>query len=120
MPREFSRNQRLGAQIMRSLSELLRFETKDPRLQGVSLTSVELSRDLSIARVYFSLLNPDDSPVAAFEGLQKAAGFLRAKLGSAIKVRHVPELRFVHDDSAEQSSKISQLIHSALYSDDRG
>ena len=120
MPREFSRNQRLGTQILRTLSELLRFETKDPRLQGVSLTSVDLSRDLSVARVYFSLLNPDDSPEPVLEGLGKASGFLRAKLGHAIKVRHVPELRFVHDDSAEHGAKISQLIDRALHADDQG
>ena len=119
MPREFTRNQRLGAQVLRTLSELLRFETKDPRLQGVSLTSVDLSRDLSVARVYFSLMNPDGAPESALEGLDKAAGFLRAKLGRAIKVRHIPELRFVHDDSAEYGSKISQLIDGALRADDR-
>ncbi|MDH3266726.1 MAG: 30S ribosome-binding factor RbfA [Gammaproteobacteria bacterium] len=118
MPREFSRSQRLGTQILRSLSELLRFETKDPRLNDVSLTSVDLSRDLSVARVYFSLLNPEDSPDEAMDGLNKASGFLRAKLGSAIKVRHIPELRFFHDDSAAQSDKISQLINKALHSDD--
>ena len=120
MPREFSRNQRLGTQVLRTLNELLRFETKDPRLQGVSLTAVELSRDLSIARVYFSLLNPNDNPDAALEGLHKAAGFLRGKLGAAIKVRHVPELRFMHDDSAEQGAKISELIDRALHADDHG
>jgi ribosome-binding factor A len=120
MPREFSRKQRLGAQILRTLSELLRFETKDPRLQGVSLTSVDLSRDLSVARVYFSLMNPADSPEPVIEGLSRACGFLRAKLGSSLKVRHVPELRFVHDDSAEHSAKISKLIDSALHSDDHG
>lgn len=114
MPREFSRNQRLGAQVMRTLSELLQFETKDPRLQGVSLTSVDLSRDLSVARIYFSLLDPDESPEPAMEGLGKAAGFLRAKLGHAIKVRHVPELRFIHDDSAAHGMKISELIDGAL------
>ena len=119
MPREFSRNQRLGTQILRTLSELLRFETKDPRVQGVSLTSVDLTRDLSVARVYFSLLNPDDGPEAALEGLGKAAGFLRVKLGRAISVRHIPELRFVHDDSAEHGAKISQLIDSALRADDQ-
>ena len=118
--REFSRNQRLGAQILRSLSELLRFETKDPRLRGISLTLVELSRDLSVARVYFSLLNPDDSPEAALEGLGKASGFLRAKLGAAIKVRHIPELRFVHDDSAEHGAKISELIRNALHPGEHG
>jgi len=118
MPREFGRHQRLGNEVLRTLSELLQFETKDPRLEGVSLTSVDLSRDLSVARVYFSLLNPDDSPDPAFAGLQRASGFLRSKLGSAIKIRHVPELRFVHDDSAEQGDRISQLIDSALRADD--
>ena len=49
-----------------------------------------------------------------FEGLKKAGGFLRGKLGGALKVRHIPELRFVHDDSAEQSVKISELIDGAL------
>jgi len=120
MPREFARNQRLGTEVLRTLSELLRFETKDPRLQGVSLTSVELSRDLSVARVYFSLMNPDDDPDAALEGLEKANGFLRSKLGRAIKVRHVPQLRFAHDDSAAQSVKISELIDSALHPEEQG
>ena len=114
MPREFGRNQRLGAQIMRTLSELLRFEVKDPRLQGVSLTAVDLSRDLSVAKVYFSLLNPDDDAGPALAGLEKASGFLRRKLGAAMKVRHVPELRFAHDDSAEHGMKISELIDGAL------
>ena len=90
MAREFSRNQRLGNQVLRTLNELLRFETKDPRLNGVSLTAVELSRDLSVARVHFSLLDPDADPGPARAGLEKAAGFLRSKLGQAIKVRHVP------------------------------
>lgn len=118
MPREFSRSQRLGNQVLRTLSELLRFETKDPRLKGLSLTSVELSRDLSVARIYFSLLNPDDEPEPVFEGLEKANGFLRAKLGSALKVRHVPQLRFVHDDSAKHAAYISDLIDSALPTDE--
>ncbi len=118
MPREFSRNQRLGTQILRTLNELLRFEIKDPRLQGVSLTSVDLSRDLSIASVCFSLLDPDGDPETALEGLRRAGGFLRSKLGSTIKVRHVPELRFVHDDSAAESIRNSNLIERALSSDE--
>ena len=110
MPREFSRNQRLGNQIQRTLSELLQFETKDPRLANVSLTAVELTRDLSVARVYFSLLDPNDSPEPVVAALERAGGFLRGKVGRAIKVRHVPELRFVHDDSAAQAMRISELI----------
>ncbi|MGI9238794.1 MAG: 30S ribosome-binding factor RbfA [Woeseiaceae bacterium] len=117
MAREFTRNQRLGNQVLRTLNELLRFETKDPRLDGVSLSAVDLSRDLSVARVYFSMLDPtaDAAPVQA--GLEKASGFLRAKLGRAIKVRHVPELRFEHDDSAAEGQRIADLIEGALKSD---
>lgn len=115
MSREFSRNQRLGNQLLRTLSELLRFETKDPRLDGISLTSVDLTRDLSVAKVYFSTLDPDADPAPVQEGLERASGFLRSQLGKAIKVRHVPELRFMHDDSAAVSAKISSLIDDAVH-----
>ncbi|MGI9262872.1 MAG: 30S ribosome-binding factor RbfA [Woeseiaceae bacterium] len=113
MPREFSRNQRLGAQMLRSLSELLRFETKDPGLVDVSLTAVDLSRDLSVAKVYFSLLDPDADPTPAADGLKRAAGFLRSKLGATLKVRHIPELRFVHDDSIAHGAEMARLIDDA-------
>ena len=117
MPREFSRNQRLGNQVLRTLNELVRFETKDPRLKLISLTAVELSRDLSFARVYFSLLDPNGDPAEVKEGLERASGFLRGKLGREIKIRHVPELRFSHDDSAAEAQRISSLIEGALNSD---
>jgi ribosome-binding factor A len=117
MPREFSRNQRLGAQIQRCLSELIRFETKDPGLADVSLTAVELSKDLSVAKVYFSLLNPDDDPDPALEALRRASGFLRRRLGNELTVRHVPELRFVHDDSVAHGVEISRLIENASNAD---
>ena len=113
MSREFSRKQRLGAQVLRTLSGLLRFDVKDPSLNGVSLTSVEMTRDVSVAKVYFSLLNPDDDPNSALEGLRRASGFLRGKLGSALEIRHVPELRFLHDDSVAHGIEISRLIDDA-------
>ena len=116
MPREFSRNQRLGNQLLRSLSELLRFEIKDPRLERVSLTAVDLSRDLSIARVYYSLLDTDAEIAPVQAGLDSASGFLRGQLGRQIKVRHVPELRFSHDDSAAEGQRISDLINQAVES----
>ena len=119
MPREFSRHQRLGNQVLRTLSELLRFEVKDPRVQDVALTSVELSRDLSVARVYFSMLNPDADAGPALQGLERATGFLRGKLGKAIKVRHVPELRFAHDDSAAEAVRLTELIDRSVSADER-
>ncbi len=118
MPREFSRNQRLGNQVLRTLNELLRFEVKDPRLEGVSLSAVDLSRDLSVASVYFSLLDPKADPEPVMEGLQRAAGFLRSRLGREIKIRHVPELRFTHDDSAAEGQRISDLIGQAIETHD--
>ncbi len=117
MPREFSRKQRLGAQVLRILSEVLRFEVKDPGLDGVSLTSVEMTRDVRVAKVYFSLLNPDHDPKIARDGLQRASGFLRGKLGRALEIRHVPELRFLHDDSVAHGIEISRLIDEANQAD---
>jgi len=113
MPREFSRNQRLSSQMLRVLNELVRFETKDPAVDGVSLSAIELTRDLSVAKVYFSLLNPQDDAELALAGLQRASGFLRSKLGASIKIRHTPELRFIHDDSVAHSIRMSHLIESA-------
>ena len=118
MTREFSRHQRLGNQVLRTLNELLRFETKDPRLENVTLTSVDLSRDLSVAKVYFSTLHPDADPAPVQAGLERASGFLRGQLGRTIKVRHVPELRFLHDDSAAVGEKIDQLIDGAVQADE--
>ena len=117
MPREYSRNQRLGTEVLRTLSQLLRFETKDPRLQNVSLTGVDLTRDLSVARVFYNMMDPAAAVEPVAEGLQNASGFLRSKLGRELKIRHVPELRFVHDDSAEESDRISQMIDKALNPD---
>ena len=101
------------------IRDRLQFDVKDPRVQKVSLTAVDLSRDLSVARVYFSLLDPDADPAEALEGLERASGFLRGKLGKAIKARHVPELRFVHDDSAAEAVRLSELIDQAVAADDR-
>lgn len=113
MPREFSRHQRLAAQIQRSLSELLRLEVKDPGLSRVAITAVELSKDLGVARVYFNLLDPDANPEPAEQGLKRAAGFLRSRLGGSLDVRHVPELRFIYDDSIARGFEISRLIDDA-------
>ena len=103
--------------MLRTLNELVRFETKDPSLKMVSLSSLELSRDLSVARVYFSMFDPNGDPAPVQEGLERASGFLRSRLGREVKIRHVPELRFAHDDSAAEAQRISSLIDSALDSD---
>ncbi len=117
MAREFSRNQRLGNQVLRTLNELLTMETKDPRLKMVSLNAIDLSRDLSVARIHFIMLDPNGDPVPVQEGLERASGFLRGRLGREVKIRHVPELCFFHDNSAAEAQRISSLIDGALESE---
>ena len=80
---------------------------------NVSLTSVDLTRDLGVAKVYFSLLDPDGETEPVKEGLQRASGFLRSRLGKDLQIRYVPELRFVHDDSIAHGAAISRLIDTA-------
>ncbi len=113
MAREFGRSQRLGGQIMRLLNEILRQDSKDPRLEFVSVSAVDLSRDLSIARVFFSTLQPDADPEPVLDGLNSASGFLRSRIGHALKIRHTPELRFQHDDSVAKAAALSAMIDAA-------
>jgi ribosome-binding factor A len=110
MPREFSRRLRVGAELERILNELLQFEVKDPRLQDVRVTEVEVSGDLGVARVFYSLLDPDADPEPARLALERASAFMRSRVGKAVRLRRVPELRFEVDSSAREGLRISQLI----------
>ena len=115
--REYPRSQRVGTQIQRSLSELIRTELDDPRLKSVTLTGVEVSRDLGYARVYFSLFDPGQDPRAARDALCSAAGLLRGRLAQALTVRHVPELDFRHDESEARAARLDALIDDAVARD---
>jgi ribosome-binding factor A len=96
--------------MTRLLSELLRTEVKDPRLADVRVNEVELSGDLGVAKVYFSTLQPDADKQPALEAFGKAAGFLRGRLGHALQLRRVPELRFVADTSVRDAMALNSLI----------
>jgi len=108
------RQHRIADYIQRELSLLIRNELKDPRLSPMlTIASVEVSSDLSNAKIYYSLFEPserEDTQAA----LDKAAGFLRRKLAAAMTTRSVPQLRFYYDDSAEQGAKLSALIDDAM------
>ncbi len=110
MPREFSRNLRVGAELQRLLNELLQTEVKDPRLAGVRVHEVELSRDLGVAKVYFGMLEPERDVGPVEEGLDKARGYLRSRAAAGLSLRRMPELRFIHDVSAERGLELSRLI----------
>ena len=117
MPRDFPRASRLGDQIQRELADLIRNEVRDPRLGLVTITAVEVSRDLSHAKVYVSTLQDQVALDASMRALARAAGFLRTKLAHGLKARTVPELHFLHDESVERGVRLSRLIDEAVESD---
>ena len=109
------RMNRQSEDISRELAAILR-TVKDPRVQNamLSIIRVDVSNDLSYATVYVSSLKGLDSAKEALIGLKSAAGYMRTTLGSSLKLRHVPELRFVADDSIEYSVHISQKLDKLL------
>ena len=119
MAREFSRASRIADQIQRDLSEVIRLELKDPRVGLVTITSVDLTRDLSHAKVYVTALGESDAAEQAVGALQHAAGFLRSQLARTLKVRVLPQLQFVYDASVERGIRLSQLIDQAVADSER-
>ncbi|MGD9386927.1 MAG: 30S ribosome-binding factor RbfA [Gammaproteobacteria bacterium] len=117
MPKEFARNRRVGEQIQRLLGEVLLRDVKDPRVQGVSITAVDVSRDLSHATVWFSLLDPAADAAPVGEALGRASGLIRGKLGRAMHIRQVPALHFRHDESLERGARLAELIDEAVATD---
>lgn len=97
--------------IQRELSDLLRREVRDPRVGMITITAVDVSPDLSHAKVFFTLLEQKERKTT-IEGLQRAAGYLRSQLAHRIKLYTTPELRFVYDESVERGDRLSRLIDS--------
>ena len=112
------RSDRIREDISRELTAILR-TVKDPRVSGtmLSIVRVEVTNDLSYATVYVSSMDGMDAAKAAVKGLASAAGYMRRELGFALKLRHVPELRFVADDSIAYSAKLSATLHALRRND---
>jgi ribosome-binding factor A len=105
------RPQKLGDTLQRELSELLRREVRDPRVGMVTLTSVDVSPDLSHAKVFFTILEKEKLE-GTLAGLNRAAGFLRSQLARRIALYATPELRFLYDESVERGDRVSRLLES--------
>jgi ribosome-binding factor A len=115
MAKDYTRTDRIAEQIQRELAELVRLEVKDPRVRMVTLTGVEVARDYSHAKVFFTTL--DGSQKAVQEGLERASGYLRSQVAHRMKLRITPQLHFVFDASVERGAHLSQLIDQAVASD---
>lgn len=104
------RTGRVSEQIKKEISLLIQTELKDPRIGFVTVTGVDLTNDLSQAKIYLSVLGDEEQKNNSLKALDKANGFLRSELGKRIKLRHVPELIFKIDESIEYGSRIEKLL----------
>ena len=117
MKRHSQRAQRVADQIQRELASLLRDGVNDPRVGRITITSVEVSADLSHAKVFFTHLAGREHADEAVRALQHTAGFLRTELSHRLKLYSVPQLHFAYDDSIESGIRLSQLIDDAVAAD---
>ena len=108
----FTRAERLGHHLQKSLMDLLKKNINDPRLEMVTITRVKLSNDLKIAKVYFSMTASRHSIKDAENGFKSAHGFLKKNLSKELGLRFMPELKFFYDDSLDYATRINQLIKS--------
>lgn len=116
MTSDYPRSHRVADFIQREIAGLIRTEIKDPRISPMlTIASVEVSRDLSVAKVYFSLFDPEEHKETQ-AALERASGFLRRQLARQMNTRSVPMLRFYYDDSAERGAHMSAVIADAVAS----
>ena len=105
-----TRTDRVGERIRTELAAALHRRVREPGLDGVTITHVRVTRDLQLARVYYRVLADERSRREVARALRRARGFLRREIGSRIRLRRVPELTFLHDDSVEQQDRIARLF----------
>lgn len=110
MPREFTRSDRVASQLQREMAELLQVHVKDKRLGMVTVSGVEVTRDLAVAKVYVSFLGASETIKDCLGSLSQLVPMFRHELGKRMRMRVMPELRFVHDESIERGMRMDALL----------
>ncbi len=116
MAREFKRTDRVAEQLQRELAQIIQLEVKDPRVGMVTVCAVDLSRDLHYATVYVTFMGIDETVKAtqsAVDILNEAAGFIRIQIGKRMRMRAVPHVKFLFDESIARGRDLSSLIEKA-------
>ncbi|AIZ60221.1 30S ribosome-binding factor RbfA [Bacillus safensis] len=101
---------RVGEQMKKELGDILGRKLKDPRIGFLTVTDVEVSGDLQIAKVYISVLGDEKKREETLKGLAKAKGYIRSEIGNRIRLRKTPELHFEFDESVDYGNRIESLI----------
>jgi ribosome-binding factor A len=116
MAREFKRTDRVAEQLQRELAQIIQLEVKDPRIGMVTVCAVDLSRDLHYATVYVTFLGIEETSKATSEAvtvLNDAASFIRVQIGKRMRMRAVPHVKFLFDESISRGRDLSSLIEKA-------
>ena len=101
---------RLNSNLLETIAELLERRVRDPRVQGVTLTGVDVANDLSVAKVYYSILEDEEQRRIAQKGLENVARFLRGEVGRLLHIRNAPQLHFHYDASLAEGNRIESLL----------
>ena len=118
MARDFSRAERVAQQIQKEVAQILQRELKDPRVGMVTVSAVEVSRDLAYAKIFISaLLQADEKAEAAVKQLNGSAAFVRSLLAKSMRMRVVPNIKFYLDTSVNEGLRMSKLVDDAIASD---
>ena len=115
MAKEYSRTSRVSQQVQKELARILQQEVKDPRIGMVTISGVDITRDLAYAKVFVTFLTiGEQTNDESLEGLNAAAGYIRRLLGKAMRLRIVPEVRFCFDETLTEGLRISEMVSSAV------
>lgn len=118
MPREFARSDRVAQTINRQLAVILRSKVKDERVNSLTITDVEVTKDLRQAKIYVTSMDDDHVDVKnIMAAVENANGYIRRKLAAVIDMRHCPNLVFAYDNSISEGARMSALIDRALNKD---
>lgn len=101
------KNERVNGNLQKEISYIIANEVKNPNVKFVTITAVDVTSDLSYARVYFTTLNDNKETL---KGLKSAKGYIRRTLADRIELRHIPDLEFIYDESIEYGKKIEEKI----------
>jgi ribosome-binding factor A len=114
IPLSKHRDDRIGEELRKEISDIILNEIKDPDLGFVSIVLVDVSRDLRVAKVYYSVMGSDEEIEKTKNAIKRAAGFVRHEIAGRISLRYAPELVFIYDNSIEHGIKISKIINEEI------
>ncbi len=119
MAKAFNRSSRVGHELQKEIAIILQREIKDPRLGMVTVSGVDISRDLSYAKVFVTFLNDDDPQVIeqGLNVLNDAKGYIRTLIGKAMRLRIIPEIKFFYDESLIKGMQMSSLVSDVIKQD---